>query len=108
MNNSFTFKIKRNDVAPSEDGMQFVIKTVNLSITATAEDGFTKEFACDFSLPSPSPASYTPHENVTESMMVGWVTDIYSIAIIKIKEQLEYDIEMDRQRNVIKNYPLPF
>lgn len=108
MNNSFTFKIKRNDVAPSEDGMQLVIKTVHLSITAAAEDGFTKEFGCDFSLPSPNSESYIAHENVTEDMIVQWVNDTHPIAILKIKEQLEEDIAADRIRNIIKNYPLPF
>ncbi len=108
MTTSFSFKILGNDVAPSENNMDLVIKSVLMNISAKSSDGFNSEYKCQYDLPSPSPASYTPYNEVTEPMMVEWVKDMYPKLIEKIEEELDENIAKDREKNIIKNYPLPF
>lgn len=108
MTTSFSFKILGNDVAPSENNMDLVIKSVFMNISAKSSDGFSSEYGCQFDLPSPSPASYTPYNQVTEPMMTEWVKDMYPELIAKLEEELDENIAKDREKNIIKNYPLPF
>lgn len=108
MTTTFSFKIKSNDVAPTEDGMQLVIKSVFMQILGKSSDGFSSQFGCNFDLPSPSPASYTPHSSVTEPMMIKWVQELYAENIAKIEESLDLDISASRAKNIIVDYPLPF
>lgn len=108
MTTIFSFKIKSNDVAPSENNMDLVIKSVFMNISAKSDDGFSSDYECQFDLPSPSPASYTPYNEVTEPMMIEWVKDMYPKLIEKIEDELDNNITKDREKNIIKNYPLPF
>jgi hypothetical protein len=108
MTTSFSFKILSNDVAPSENNMDLVVKSVFMNISAKSSDGFSSEYGCQFDLPSPSPASYTPYNKVTQPTMVQWVKDMYPELIEKLEEELDSNIAKDRDKNIIKNYPLPF
>ena len=108
MKTTFLFKIKSNDVAPTEDGMQLVIKSVFMQIYGKSDDGFSSEFGCKFDLPSPSQASYTPHNEVTEPMIIKWIQELYEKDIAKIEENLDLDILASRAKNIIVDYPLPF
>lgn len=108
MTTNFSFKILSNDVAPSEGNMDLVIKSVFMNIIAKSEDGFASEYGCQYDLPSPSPASYTPYINVTQPMMIDWVKEMYTETISAIEETLDENISTARRNNVIKNYPLPF
>lgn len=107
MTTSFSFKILSNDVAPSENNIDLVIKSVFMQILAKSSDGFSKEFGCKFDLPSPSPASYTPYLDVTEPMKIQWIQDMYPELVTQLQESLEASIASDRQKNIIENYPLP-
>lgn len=108
MKTEFFFKILSNDVAPTEGNIDLVIKSVFMNTIAKSDDGFTSEYGCQYDLPSPSPASYTPFEKVTEPMMVDWVKEMYAETVSSVQANLENDISISRGMNVIKNYPLPF
>jgi len=108
MKTIFSYKILSNNVAPSEGDMDLVIKSVFMNIIAKSENGFTREYGCQYDLPSPSPASYTPFKEVTEPIMVDWVKEMYSDIVDEIENQLTNEIAIDVANNIIVNYPLPF
>lgn len=108
MKTTFFYKILSNDVAPSEGNMDLVIKSVFMNIIAKSENGFTREYGCNYDLPSPSPASYTPFQEVTEPIMVDWVKEMHSDAVNQIEHQLDSEIAVDVLKNIIVNHPLPF
>lgn len=88
--------------------MFLVITSAGMQITASTEDGFIETMTSQFDFPSPNPASYTPFDQVTEEMMIGWIMNLYSDIINQIHNQLADEIAIDKANNIIVNHPLPF
>lgn len=61
-------------VVYNEDGMMNVIQTVNWTLTATDGD-YTASCYGSVGLPAPSPASFTPYEDVTEAQVQAWTIE---------------------------------
>ena len=61
-------------VVYNEDNMQNVIQTVNWTLTATDGD-YTASCYGSVGLPAPSPASFTPYDQVTEAQVQEWTEE---------------------------------
>lgn len=104
----YKYKIVSNNVAPKEGEMYLIITSAGMQITASTADGFIETMTSQFDFPSPNPASYTPFNQVTEQMMIGWIMDLYSDIVNQIENQLADEIAIDIANNIIVNHPLPF
>jgi hypothetical protein len=78
----FSIVILGAPVAKSEDGLTDVIKAVSWSRVAQQEveiNGEAKLFSTGYpgvtQLGAPSPAAFTPYNEVTEAQMIQWVND---------------------------------
>lgn len=74
---SYAWTIPSLEVAPSDNGLDDVIKAAHWRYRATdSADGLTAEVYGAHSFAAPAPASYTPFEEVTEADVIGWLEDL--------------------------------
>lgn len=105
----FSWNVISSSIAPSENGMMKVIKSVKMERIGIDQNGFSASFTSWVDLPSPSPASYTPFEQVSEPMVVSWVNETMDPRLIQAyDENITDQIVNLVQRNLITNYPLPW
>lgn len=107
----FKWEIEPNSstIAPSEDGMIKVIKSVTVNRVGFTKDGFSDFLPLTVSFSSPNPASYTPWESVTLDLITEWIVDTVPAKTIEmIDSSIISNINNDILRNEIKNYPLPW
>ena len=71
---TYTWVFDPLDVKLSEDGLTNVVYNVNWRLIGT--DGvYSDEVYGVVGVPAPSPAAFTPYDQLTESMVQGWVVD---------------------------------
>lgn len=71
---TYTWGFPALGVVYNEDNLENVIQTVNWTLTAT--DGeYSASCYGSVTLASPSPASFTPYDEVTEEMVIAWTTE---------------------------------
>lgn len=71
---TYTWIFNPLDVRLSEDGMTNVVYNVNWRLIGT--DGtYTSSVYGSCGVPAPSPAAFTPYDQLTEPMVQGWVVD---------------------------------
>ncbi len=105
----FSWDVISSAIAPNENGMTKVIKSVKMQRKGIDENGFFATFITDVDLDSPSPASYTPFDQVSEPMIISWVNDALDPRLIQAYDDwITNDLKNIIQRNVIYNYPLPW
>lgn len=71
---TYTWVFDPLDVKLSEDGLTNVVYNVNWRLIGT--DGtFSDEVYGVVGVPAPSPAAFTPYDQLTQSMVQGWVVN---------------------------------
>ena len=70
---TYTWSISRLDCAPSENGLENVIKVINWGLTGQDENGTSASMSNSYPLPSPSPESFTDYSTLTKETVVGWL-----------------------------------
>jgi hypothetical protein len=93
------------DTIPSLDNLTNVISVIHCEKLAVSEDGFNARWYGTVSVAAPHTAAFTPYEEVTEEMVIGWVEE--SLHTIGVDDNLVAQI--DNQRNPpIVTLPLPW
>ena len=93
------------DTIPSLDELTNVISVIHCEKLAVSDDGFNARWYGTVSVAAPHTAAFTPYEEVTEEMVIGWVED--SLHTVGVDDNLVAQI--DNQRNPpIVNLPLPW
>lgn len=105
----FNWEILSSSIAPSEDGLIKVIKSVKAKLYGCDENGFNSFFITQIDFESPNPSSYTPWDSVSEDVVIGWIESILDPRTVNaIEEQIISDINNSIFMNKIENYPLPW
>jgi len=80
----------------SEDSLTNVISTVNWTLTAT-EDAYTSYVYGSVGLTAPSPATFTPYDQVTEAQVQAWTEEALGAEQVeKYKANLAAQIETQK------------
>ena len=74
MATTYTWGFPQLGVVYDEDGMMNVIQTVNWTLTATDGD-YSAYCYGSVGLSAPSPATFTPYEDVTEAQVQAWTEE---------------------------------
>ena len=94
------WRINALDSIPSlEDGLTNVISTIHCEKTAESSDGFNARWYGTVSVGAPHPASFTPYEEVTEEMVIGWVEA--SPSTVGVDDNLAAQIEGQRNPPIV-------
>jgi hypothetical protein len=97
---TYTWAFPHLEVAPSENGLSNVVKTVHWRMIAT-QDGYSAEAYGSVSLSSPDPDAFTAFDGLTKATVQGWVESTLSVqdtdAITKMQDALVAQI--DRQKS---------
>lgn len=105
----YSWDVITSSIAPSENGMSKVIKAVKMQRKGIDQNGFFATFVTWVELPSPSPASYTPFEQVSEPMIISWVNETLDKKLVEAYDGvISDDVKNLISRNIIDNYPLPW
>lgn len=83
---AFTWVISQLDSIPSIDGMEKVISTIHWRAQKQHEK-FTADTYGAISLEAPYEASFTPYNEVTEEMVIGWLESQHN------KEAIEANLD---------------
>ena len=75
---NYTWTISALDCAVSQDELTNVVQNVHWRYRATDADGVTAERYGAQSVPAPNPSSFSPYENLTTEIVVGWLEGIMS------------------------------
>ena len=70
----YKFTINALDVLKEKDGLQDVVYTIHWALTAKNENGTTASAIGTKTMSDPNPENFTPYENLTEEIVVGWLT----------------------------------
>ena len=96
MANTFNFKINAVDCHTNQDGLEKVVYNVHWSYIATSEgeNPVSVSSIGVESIGAPSSESFTAFEDLTEEVVVGWITaKMGDERIASIKESLNKQIE---------------
>jgi hypothetical protein len=93
------------DTIPSLDGLTNVISVIHCEKIAVSEDGFNARWYGTVSVAAPHPASFTPYEEVTEQMVIDWVSE--SPSTISVDDNLAAQIDGQRTPAIV-TLPLPW
>jgi hypothetical protein len=101
---TFTWVISQLDSIPSLDGMDKVISTIHYRAQKQHE-GFIADTYGALSVDAPHEASFTPYDEVTQSMVEGWLDTELDMA--SIEANLDAQIENFLNPPIVA-YPLPW
>lgn len=108
---SISYKIipKRNTIIKSYDGLSLVIKEIYCDVEGTDEFG-NKSVVEDLLtiLPFPESNSYLEFNDITEPIMIDWITSIDTIKLDSVKKTIEYELKQKAESPVIVNAKLPW
>ena len=83
---TYTWVFNPLDVKLSEDGLTNVVYNVNWRLIGI--DGtYSANVYGSVGVPAPSPAAFTPYDQLTESMVQGWVVDALGTEQVAAYEQ---------------------
>lgn len=69
----YTWLIEQLQYAPSEDGLENVIKTINWRLRCKGEDNLSAECYGTVGLDSPNPEGFEAFESLTKEQVVEWL-----------------------------------
>jgi hypothetical protein len=93
------------DTIPSLDELTNVISVIHCEKLAVSDDGFNARWYGTVSVAAPHTAAFTPYEEVTEEMVIGWVEE--SPSTISVDDNLAAQIENYRNPPLY-TLPLPW
>lgn len=67
------------DCVIDEDGLTNVVQTVHWRLTGTDENGVSSDVYGAQSFPKPEAEGYIPFEDLTEEIVVGWLTSVLDV-----------------------------
>ena len=88
------------DTIPSLDALTNVVSVIHCEKLATSDDGFNARWYGTVSVEAPHPASFVPYENITEQMVIDWVSESHSTA--GVDDLLESQIDTQRNPPLVK------
>ncbi len=100
---------KSNVIAKSQNGLEFVIKTILCDVEAKDKNG-NVVYAIDLLtvLPEPQQDTYTSFNEITEEMMINWIETIDTINYDSVKDSLAWELKTKQESNVIVDGKLPW
>jgi hypothetical protein len=101
---AFNWVISQLDSIPTLDGMDKVISVIHYRAQKQHED-FTADTYGALSVDAPHESSFTPYDDVTKSMVEGWLTE--GLDTEAIEANLDAQIENFLNPPIVA-YPLPF
>jgi hypothetical protein len=75
---AYSWTFPQFDVAPSEDGLQQVIKTIHWRLDAI-DNGVTAGAYGSVALTSPDPDDYTPYDEITEEWAIAATSSLIEL-----------------------------
>jgi len=113
MTTQFSVVIHGAPVAPSEDGLTDVIKSVSWTRLAQQQveiDGETKIFTAGYpgvtQLGAPNPAAFTPYNQITEAQIFEWINTAVN-DWTEIDTRLQDNLQSQINPPIV-NLPLPW
>ena len=70
----YKFTINALDVLKEKDGLQDVVYTIHWVLTAENENGTTASAIGTKTISDPNPENFIPYNELTEEIVVGWLT----------------------------------
>lgn len=100
----YSWVFPRFEVAPSEDGLTDVVRSIIWTYTATDGD-YTANVYGELVLPPPNPDNFVPYNQITEQ----WAIDLVSASrdMTSLQEKLAQNIENQKNPPVVPMAP-PF
>ena len=101
---AYSWTFQQFDVAPSEDGLKQVVKTIHWRLYAI-ESGIAVEAYGSVSLGEPSGKDFLPYEDITEEWAIEQTSAL--IDLPQIKQALAEQIEQKKKPPMVPMLP-PF
>jgi len=73
MANTYAWVVSSLETAPSEDGLEKVVKTIHWRRSVTDDSGNTTDIYGALSIPSPDAGNFTAYADLTQSTIEGWL-----------------------------------
>ena len=82
---TYTWSISKLDCAPSENGLNNIVKVIHWGLTGVDENGVSSSMSNSYPLPSPSPEAFTDYSTLTKETVIGWLESNLDVGYIKSK-----------------------
>lgn len=92
---TYEWEFSQFDTKPHSDGLTNVVSCIHWRLTGTDELGYMASNYGTVILGDPSPAGFTPFEDITKALTISWMEAVTDVEAIKasIADQI------DRARN---------
>ena len=104
INYSWVFNNNSFQSAPSEDGLTDVVKVIHWRYRAVDGD-YSAEVYSTYACPAPNPDDFTPYDEITEPMAIGWLEN--ALDVQAMQESLASQIEEQKNPKIV-SLPLPW
>lgn len=101
---TYTWGIAQLEVAPSEDNLINVVKTVHWTLSVTEGDLAASSYG-SVSLEAPEAEAFTPYDELTEADVISWLEA--KLDGDQMRSALATQIEQQRTPSIVKP-PLPW
>lgn len=92
MSITYTWNITQLETAPSENGLEHVVKTIHWQYHAT--DGvYTADIIGRASLDPPDPMAYTPYMELTKEQVIIWLEAKLAPELDELKIALDHKLQ---------------
>jgi hypothetical protein len=102
---TYTWSISRLDCAPSENGLDNVVKVIHWVLQAQDENGISASFNNSCSLPEPTPEAFTDYSTLTEETVIGWLESNLDMNYLQTKIATKIKLQYNPP---ITSLPLPW
>jgi hypothetical protein len=101
---TYTWKIAALDTAPSENGLNNVVKTAHYTVDAVDGEHQVGAYG-SVGFDTPDGTGFVSYANLTEEVIVGWVQEKLDVA--EVETALANAIELKKNPPVVQ-HPLPW
>jgi hypothetical protein len=89
---TYEWSFSQFDTKLSYDGLTDVVSVVHWRYTGTDETGVTASNYGTVTMPDPSPADFTPYQDITKELTIQWMQSVLDVPAIEasIASQIDY------------------
>lgn len=89
---NFKWNVNPMDCVIDEDGLTNVVQTVHWRLTGTDENNVSSDIYGAQSFPAPAAEGYIPFEDLTEEIVVRWLTSVLDVPAMEAQIEAAIDL----------------
>ena len=108
MATTYSVKIDEVCVQQNGDGLQNIVTHIKYIVSAISDDNLRKDMPKEIPLPPPSSSNFIDIKNITNDMLIEWISSQPEYLTDDDKRIFEIRFDMEREKPFTRCYNFPF